>query len=124
MHGGASVSSKGRFRKRNGVVTTPAPEASGYVRVKIDGKHYSVHRLVATAFLGPVADGIEVNHISVRDHTWPYCIAPPPVSVDKEGGIVDASKININPNPTNTRVFPFLGAMSPNPTVVMVVMRK
>ena len=34
----ASVSSLGRFRSAFGVVSTPSPMASGYVRVQIDGK--------------------------------------------------------------------------------------
>jgi hypothetical protein len=66
--GGAQVSSLGRFRrtpKAGGVVFTPKPEKSGYVRVMIDGIHHSLHRLVADAFELPKrsAESTEIDHI-------------------------------------------------------------
>lgn len=64
----AQVSSLGRFRSTYGTTSTPAPEWSGYVRVKIDKKRYSIHRLIAAAFGLPRAteDASEVNHINLN----------------------------------------------------------
>ena len=45
------VSNKGRVKScKGGVKTTPAPEANGYVRFGICGKHISLHRAVLAAF--------------------------------------------------------------------------
>jgi hypothetical protein len=46
----AAVSSFGRFRSTNGVVSTPSPRQDGYVSVKIHKKDYYMHRLMAIAF--------------------------------------------------------------------------
>ena len=35
-----------------------------YLQVKINGKLYLVHRLVAEAFIGPIPEGYEVDHIN------------------------------------------------------------
>lgn len=35
----------------------------GYPRVRVNGKNYTVHRLVAAAFLGPCPEGMEVRHL-------------------------------------------------------------
>lgn len=35
----------------------------GYPRVNLHGKAYTVHRLVAAAFLGPCPEGMEVRHL-------------------------------------------------------------
>lgn len=59
----AQVSSLGLFRSTRGVVTRPTPDASGYVRVQIDGRRLFMHRLVAAAFLAPVPGKNEVNHL-------------------------------------------------------------
>lgn len=40
----------------------PLPTKLGYNRVKIQGKYLSVHRLVASAFLGLPKKDIQVNH--------------------------------------------------------------
>ena len=62
--GKAQVSSLGRFRSARGVVSTPAPSASGYVSVGIDGKRYLMHVLVAEAFDLPREPGQNtVDHI-------------------------------------------------------------
>ena len=59
----AYVSNKGRFKSIAGVVSTPKPKADGYARVQIHKKHYSVHRLVASAFGLPRLKGQDfVNH--------------------------------------------------------------
>ena len=68
-HGNAAVSNLGRFRDTNGIVKTPMREASGYVRVVIDGDSHPVHRLQAEVFLPPPLPGqTEVNHRSTC--TW------------------------------------------------------
>jgi hypothetical protein len=60
----ARVSSYGRFESTLGVVSTPAPTRSGYVRVRIDKKHYQIHRLIAAAFALPREAGQDtVDHI-------------------------------------------------------------
>ena len=59
----AAVSSLGRFRSTRGVVNTPKPQKSGYVAVRINGKKYLLHRLIATAFKLPKTDvQTKVNH--------------------------------------------------------------
>ena len=59
----AAVSSLGRFRNSYGVVTTPAPELDGYVRVTINKKHHPIHNLIAVAFELPKLEGqTTVNH--------------------------------------------------------------
>ena len=60
----ARVSSIGRFRSTRGVISTPSPKASGYVTVKIEGKSYRLHRLIAVAFSLPHEAGqTTVDHI-------------------------------------------------------------
>ena len=59
----AYVSSLGRFKNTFGVVSTPNPLISGYVRVSIKNKSYSLHRLIAFAFKLPRKEGqTQVNH--------------------------------------------------------------
>ena len=36
----------------------------GYLRVRINGKSYMVHRLVAEAFIGPIPDGCQIDHLN------------------------------------------------------------
>ena len=63
VHGGAAVSSFGRFRSTTGVVSTPTPRRNGYVGVRIHGKAHFMHRLVAQAFNLPRRDDQDqVNH--------------------------------------------------------------
>jgi hypothetical protein len=58
------VSSLGRVRNCRGVVTTPTPRSSGYVRVKINKKTHLIHRLIAVAFeLERKAGQDTVDHI-------------------------------------------------------------
>ena len=59
----AQVSSLGRFRSAKGVISSPSPKASGYVTVKVHGRNYNIHRLIAVAFgLPKREDQTEVNH--------------------------------------------------------------
>jgi len=63
VHGGAAVSSFGRFRSTKGVVSTPSPRCDGYVPVRIQGKRHLMHRIVAQAFNLPRReDQDQVNH--------------------------------------------------------------
>lgn len=59
------ISSFGRIKTSRGITFTPNPEASGYVRVKINKKNYSMHRLVAIAFNLPRQEG--QNYINHKD---------------------------------------------------------
>lgn len=63
-----SASSEGRIRcDLTGRVGNPSSRKAGYstARVDIDGvyKNHSIHRLIATAFFGPIPPGQIVNHI-------------------------------------------------------------
>jgi hypothetical protein len=60
------VSSEGRVR-RNGRVLKPSTLRTGYVQATASLhtrviKYALVHRLVAEAFIGPIPDGMQVNH--------------------------------------------------------------
>ena len=59
------VSSCGRVQSTKGVISCGSRVDDGYRRVKIGGVSYFVHRLVASAFLGPWPDAAQwqVNHI-------------------------------------------------------------
>ena len=58
------VSDLGRVRNvTTQHVLTPVKETAGYFRIKINGKHKKIHRLVCESFLGP-QEGKEVNHIN------------------------------------------------------------
>ena len=63
----AEVSSQGRFKSTRGVVSIPKRHSSGYRYVRIDGKKYLFHRLVAAAFVPRDSDHLtQVHHL---DHT-------------------------------------------------------
>ena len=59
------VSSHGRVKQPGGLVHYGSSEGTGYRIVKIGGKNYSVHRLVASTYLGPppTPERWQVNHI-------------------------------------------------------------
>jgi hypothetical protein len=58
------VSSEGRFKNCRGVMTTPSPQASGYVYVMIEHKNVQIHRIIATVFeLERNAEQDQVDHI-------------------------------------------------------------
>lgn len=65
------VSNMGRVksfvRKKEGWILAPR-RSNGYERVWIDGKNYSIHRLVAKAFCEGYAEGLVTNHINEIKH--------------------------------------------------------
>lgn len=72
-HPDYDVSSLGRVRswKRPSArrlnkphVMSPFTDTLGYVRLHMDGRQYSVHRVVAAAWHGPCPNGREVDHIN------------------------------------------------------------
>lgn len=56
----------GKGRPKGGALKA-IKDRHGYARVKLcvggKGKDYAVHRLVADAFIGPIPDGLTVNHM-------------------------------------------------------------
>lgn len=67
-HDGWEVSSEGRvwsrprYRTRGGMLAR-FETSRGYLAVKLGQKTVDVHRIVASAFLGPCPDGLEVRHL-------------------------------------------------------------
>ena len=59
---GYSVSDHGEVRGPRGWTLTGDLVKGGYHRVNIRGSHMLVHRIVARTFIGPIPDGLEVNH--------------------------------------------------------------
>jgi hypothetical protein len=59
---GVKCSSYGRVDNK-GTINFGNGERNGYLRVKVDGKSYSVHRLIAEAFLPNPKSKPQVNHI-------------------------------------------------------------
>ena len=58
------VSSLGRYKNHLGVISTPKPRTSGYVRITINGKLHQLHRVMAVAFDLPRRDDQdEIDHI-------------------------------------------------------------
>ena len=54
---GYAVSDCGRVRNSSGRVLEPHVSSSGYLRVRVRGRWWVVHRLVALAFVGPPPPG-------------------------------------------------------------------
>ena len=50
------------FRRKEPIILTPFKDTNGYCRVSLCGKDYSVHRLVANAFLPKIENKDLVNH--------------------------------------------------------------
>jgi len=57
------VSDNGIVKGVRGTVLTPHVDKDGYATVRIAGKTYRVHKLVANAFIGPTPTGYEVGHV-------------------------------------------------------------
>lgn len=66
------VSSLGAIKSlKSGRILSPAPRPNGYISVSLsdeDGRktRFYVHRLVAEAFCGGIADGQQVNHLNFK----------------------------------------------------------
>lgn len=58
------VSDAGNIRRANGEPRKLQRYSNGYLFIAYKGKHYSVHRLVAAAFVPNLEDKPEVNHIN------------------------------------------------------------
>ncbi|EGZ3989256.1 endonuclease [Salmonella enterica subsp. enterica serovar Giza] len=57
------VVSAGYSRRFDGQILSPfIAKSTGYLQVKIHGKKYSVHRMIALAFCEGYEDGLYVNH--------------------------------------------------------------
>jgi len=58
------VSDEGEvWSERKDINLVQTPTKTGYHTVKLNGKTYLVHRLVAAAFIGPCPDGLQVRHL-------------------------------------------------------------
>lgn len=65
-HPDYDISDFGRVRSRkrkNTAILKPMPRA-GYLRVELDCKCYSIHRLVAESFISVIENKTRVNHIN------------------------------------------------------------
>lgn len=92
------VSNYGRVRslnyRRTGKtkILRPKKDSSGYLQVCLykDGKvkNHSVHRLVWEAFVGPIPEGMQINHINERKTDNFIWVNP--------DGSVDLEKSNLN----------------------------
>lgn len=74
-HPDYEISSYGRVisnKSRQSRLMKPYTDKLGYVRLNLDGRAQSVHRLVAEAWHGPCPEGKEVDHINrVRNDNRP-----------------------------------------------------
>lgn len=50
--------------KRKGKILKPIQHSNGYITVNLKQKSYLQHRLVWEAFVGPIPEGMHVNHIN------------------------------------------------------------
>lgn len=74
------VSNYGRIKK-NGEIRKLTPNAYGYIKIIINKKSYSVHRLVALAFISNIKNKEFVNHIdgnktnnNLKNLEWNTCL--------------------------------------------------
>jgi len=58
-----SVSNLGRVKTiSNGLIHKPAPDLDGYLTVRLSGKTFRIHRLVALVFIGEKPNGKNIGH--------------------------------------------------------------
>ncbi len=58
------VSDQGEiWSERKDINLVQTPTKTGYLTVKLNGKTYNVHKLVAEAFIGPRPEGLQVRHL-------------------------------------------------------------
>jgi hypothetical protein len=74
------VSNYGRIKK-NGEIRKLKPNANGYIKLSINNKSYSVHRLVALSFIPNIENKEFVNHIdgnktnnNLKNLEWATCL--------------------------------------------------
>lgn len=63
---GWKISNNGTIQRRNGSITKGYTNPYGYLRVKINYRHYLVHRLVAEYFIENSENKPEVDHINAK----------------------------------------------------------
>jgi HNH endonuclease len=51
-------------------------DRDGYGRIRIDGHDYAVHRLMYEMFVGPIPDGLEIDHVKERGCRNRNCASP------------------------------------------------
>jgi len=63
-HKKVQVSTRGRIKNKCGKIYTPKPSRSGYASVRINGKDYGFHRIMAATYIPPgLSDQTTVDHI-------------------------------------------------------------
>lgn len=60
--------SDGRKQPRKGKIISSHNAGKGYLTLRLNGKGYSVHRLVYLTFVGEIPDGMQINHIDEDKH--------------------------------------------------------
>lgn len=60
-----------RSRKGKGVAT-----GGGYGQIVIEGRAYSVHRVVWEFFYGPIPPHLEIDHVKARGCKYSHCANP------------------------------------------------
>jgi hypothetical protein len=58
------ASDQGQIRREGGRILKPRQAAKHYLKLTLRGRQEYVHRLVATAWIGPIRERWEVNHLN------------------------------------------------------------
>lgn len=53
-----------------------AYDKDGYALAVLDGKTYRAHRLAYRAWVGPIPDGLQLDHVRARGCRYRHCINP------------------------------------------------